>query len=658
MTEPSAIGNVADLREGQILLPAFVGRRPDGLFVDLLAVDSRGLIAEFVQRVFVSGARFVDLDYELFLNLLFLWEPADIDRRLAEFKNRGQPPQVRLAADIVPFGEERRALYRTVKILDGGRGAEYMFEQISVEREVEDPSVPEGKRIVSERLYADFDEFVAALWEKGVRFGIDARAVREAIARDKAERLTIARFVAPREGKDAGVDEQSDQLHRDDAPRRLADGRIDLSQFRNRFPQVTKGTRLFKKIPRVSGVSGWDVAGKEIAPKPIKDFDIETLAGPGTEVVRESGLELVVAAQDGFLDIDAQSGKISVVDKIISREGVSMRTTGNLSLQGEEYEEHGEVQERRSVNGHHMSFFADVFGNIVSDGGRVTLKRNLSGGTIQDPGGEVVVEGAASRSEISVPDGSFRANHAENCIIIGGKVRIGRAVRCDIVAEEVAIESSEGCAVAARRIAVKTSTTRKDEASALTVLLPDLARFDAELARLADAREASEGRIGKFSAAMQALTAQPDMKSYLSLQPKIKAKTLIMSAAQQVQWQALLARLAPTLRQVAALNSEIQSSRQAVADTDAEIATVAEARRSAGQGLFCKIEVVAGDTVVYQLRQSSEDKALASLPAKELHKRLREPGARAVRLFFGVSGSFEWQPPPEEDDGLPASGQD
>lgn len=655
MTEPSAIGNVADLREGQVLLPAFVGRRPDGLFIDLLAVDSRGLITEFVQRVFASGARFVDLDYELFLNLLFLWEPADIDRRLAEFKNRGQPPQVRLAADIVPFGEERRALYRTVKILDGGRGAEYMFEQISVEREIEDPEVPEGKRTVSERQYADFDEFVAALWEKGVRFGIDARAVREAIARDKAERLTIARFVEPKEGKDAGVDEQSDQLHRDDAPRRLADGRIDLSQFRNRFPQVTKGTRLFKKIPRVSGVSGWDVAGKEIAPKPIKDFEIDTMAGPGTEVVRESGLELVVAAQDGFLDIDAQSGKISVVDKIVSREGVSMRTTGNLSLQGEEYEEHGEVQERRSVNGHHMSFFADVFGNIVSNGGLVTLKRNLSGGTVQDPGGEVIVEGAASRSEISVPDGSFRASHAENCIIIGGKVRIGRAVRCDIVADEVAIETSEGCAIAARRIAVKTSTTRKDEASALTVLLPDLARFDAELSRLADAREASEGRIAKFSAAMQALTAQPDMKSYLSLQPKIKAKTLTMSAAQQVQWQALLTRLAPTLRQVAALNSEVQSSRQAVADTDAEIATVAEARRAAGQGLFCKIEAVAGDTAVYQLRQSSEDKALASLPAKELHKRLREPGARAVRLFFGVSGSFEWQPPEEES---PASGQD
>ena len=75
-----------------------------------------------------------------------------------------------------PFPAERRDIYRGVKILDDGKGAEYVFEQISVEREIDDPDAPDGsgKRMVAERLYADFDEFVAALWEKGLRFGIDA----------------------------------------------------------------------------------------------------------------------------------------------------------------------------------------------------------------------------------------------------------------------------------------------------------------------------------------------------------------------------------------------------------------------------------------------------------------------------------------------------
>lgn len=651
MTEPSVIGSVADLREGQVLLPGFVSRRDDGLYIDLLAIDSRSLITPFIERVFASGARFTDLDYGLFLKLLFLWEPADIDRQLEELKQRNQAPQLRLARDIVVFPAERRDIYRGVKVLDGGKGAEYVFEQISVEREIADPAASDGsgKRMVAERLYADFDEFVAALWEKGVRFGIDAKAVRDAIARDKAERMTIAQSVAPNEGRDASVDEQTDLLHRDNAPRLLPNGRMDLNIYRNRFPQVNKGTRLFKKVSRVSGVSGWDVTGRELPPVPIKDFDIQTLAGPGTQVVKDAGGECVVAMADGFLNIDGQSGQISVIDKIVSREGVSMRTTGDLQLAGDEYEEHGEVQEKRSINGHHMTFFADVYGNITSNGGRVTLKRNVSGGTVQSSGGNVFVEGGASRSSLQASGGSVTANHAETCAIVADKVRIGRAVRCDIVANEVEIENCEGCAIAAKQITIKTSTTRKDEATAVTLLLPDMTRFDRDRKMLLESCVEIEAQIAKHMAALQVLTAQPDMKSYLTIQPKIKAKTIVMSAAQQVQWQGLMARIAPTLRQLGTLNGAIQNFRRGIADAEGEIEALAEARRTAAQGLFCNIESVLGDTLVHTLRQSSEHKPLASLPAKELHKRLREPGDGSPRLFFGSSGSFAWQPPLEEE---------
>ena len=120
MSEPSVIGNVADLSAGQILLPAFAKRQDDGLYVDLLAIDSRGLFMQFVERVFSAGARFVGLDYELFCNLAFLWEPADIDRRVDDLKRRGKEAHLLLARDIVPFPEERRDIYRGVKVLEGG----------------------------------------------------------------------------------------------------------------------------------------------------------------------------------------------------------------------------------------------------------------------------------------------------------------------------------------------------------------------------------------------------------------------------------------------------------------------------------------------------------------------------------------------------------
>ena len=650
MTEPSVIGNVADLREGQVLLPSFVSQREDGLYVDLLAIDSRSLIAQFVERVFAAGARFAGLDYELFLKLVFLWEPADIDRQLEEFKRKGRMPQVRLAQDIVPFAAERRGIYRGVKILDGGKAAEYIFEQIGVEREEDDPAAPDGsgRRKFVERLYADFDEFVAALWEKGVRFGIDAKAVREAIARDKAERLTIAHLTPPTEGKDASVDEQTDLLHRDDAPRLLANGRIDLHHYRNRFPQVTAGTRLFKKIPRIDGVPGWDVQGKEQSPAAIKDFAVETLAGAGTEVVKDAGGEYVVAAQDGFLDIDAQSNQISVVDKIVSREGVSMRTTGDLSLAGDDYEEHGEVQEKRVVEGHNMTFLADIFGKVVADGGRITIKKNISGGAAHSPGGGIVVEGAASRALLEARRGEIVVSRAEGSLFIADRVRIERAVNCDIVADEVEIETAEGCAIAAKKVVLKTATTRKDQATVVTLLLPDLTRFDLEVKRLHEARAGFEAAIAGHSAALQALAAQPEMRSYVGILAKLKAKTLTMSPTQQVQWQALLTRLAPTLRQVAKLNGEIQQARENVVETDHEIETLGKTRQAASQGISCAIETVAGDTRVHTLRLPFDAPHLATLTPKVLHKRLHEVGEGASRLFSGSGGSFAWQPPEEE----------
>jgi hypothetical protein len=139
----------------------------------------------------------------------------------------------------------------------------------------------------------------------------------------------------------------------------------------------------------------------------------------------------------------------------------------------------------------------------------------------------------------------------------------------------------------------------------------------------------------------------------------VAAQPLVMSTAQQVQWQALIARIAPTLRQVAACNAAIQKARQQIAATDDEIAALDEGRREESRGIYCRIETVSGDTLVHAMRQSSEQKPLGDLPAKELHKRLREPGDGAPRLFSGSSGSFEWQPqedPPAAE--VPASGQD
>lgn len=647
MTTDSVIGNVADLKTGQILLPAFVQSRPDGLYVDLLGLETAHIFAQFAERVFAAGARFVELDYELFLNLVFLWEVEDVENVLIDCKRKGRMPQLRIARDIVAFPPARRELYRGLKVDGGSKSAEYLFEQISIEREEEDPTLPGGKRWYSERAYLDFDEFIAALWEKGVRYGIDAKAVREAIARDQAERIGIAAVKAPVAGKDASVDEQTDLLRRDDTPRLLPNGRMDLRHYRNRFPQVNEGTRLFKKVPRVPGRSGWDVQGRELDPPVVNDFDIETMAGPGTRVVRESSGEYVVAAQNGFLDIDAKSGQISVIDKIVSREGVSMRTTGDLSLAGDDYEEHGEVQEKRVVEGHNMTFFADVYGNILSGGGVVTIKRSVASGAVHSPGGTITVEGSASRALLEARNGTIVVERAESCVIVGASVRIGRAVSCDIIGEEVIVEESEGCIVAARNAIVQKAAPRREEPTTVIVLLPDLTPFDDQRKALEAGRADALKKIEKLNAALQEVTQLSEMKTYVAMVPRINSKEVVLNAAQKAQWATLVARVAPHLRKVAAINAEIKGLNEYAAGVDEELTAVDQARKDAAVGIGCGIAAAAGETRAYAMRPAFGETPLENLTPKGLHKRLREMVGGARTLFAGGSGSFDWQAPVE-----------
>lgn len=654
----SAVGNLAELDAGQVLLPSFIVRRGDGLYIDVSAMDSPELFMSFVERVFAAGARFSGLDHDLFVKLLFDYTPADIAALLDRCEAAGRTTELRLASDIVPFPSERQALYRGVKLLDHGQAAEYLFEQVSVDVEIQVPrygDVDENgdypllghdTQTVSERAYLDFDEFIAAMWGKGLRYGIDVAAVREAIARDKSERLTIAQQKPPQQGGDASIVEQTDALHRDDSPQIRPDGRMDLCHFRNRFPQVAAGTRLFKKIPRTLGVSGWNVSGAELPPAAVKDFDLATLAGPGTSVERSTdGWEIVVSAMDGFLNIDTQSGQVSITDKIINKEGVSARTTGDLALAGDEYEEHGEVQERRVVEGRHMTFFAPVFGSIVSDDGRILIKQTLSGGAAKSPAGSIVVEGSASRATLEARRGQIEAAQVEGSLLIGGKIHIGHAVNCDIVGDEVSIETAEGCAIAAKAVTIGSARPRKDECTTVTLLLPDLAGYDKAIDEAAAEREAADVALAAAREALAALATHADMKTYLMLQPKIKAGGIALTGAQATNWKQLLARLAPTLREYAQSHGEVQRLQAVGAECTERGETLQRERGEALAAVRCAIEDAAGDTQVRTRHVRPDDPPLAGLPVKELHMKLREAGTVADRIFSG-GGGFSW--PPQE----------
>jgi uncharacterized protein (DUF342 family) len=641
--ETSAIGNVVDLGEGQVLLPAWVGRRADGLYADAGAAAREGGFQPFVERAFDAGARFAGLDYDVFRELLH--DPDALEGA-----------SVRFAADIVPFPSGRRALYRPVKIAPDRSSVDYLFEPVEIEvaETVLTESGQEEVRTRGEPTRLDFDEFVAAMWEKGVRYGIDAPAVRAAIASGQPQRLTIARALPPTPGRDATVEEKTDALHRDNAPRILPDGRMDLRQFKNRFPQIGGGARLLKKIPRVAGRSGRDVTGRPLEPDMPKDFDFTALAGPGTKVVKGTDGEYIVAAMDGFINIDNKTNQISVTEKIVSHEGVSMKTTGDVTLTGDEFEEHGEVQDRRVVEGKHMTFFADVYGGVVSRGGRVVFKASIAGGSASSPGGSIVVEGRASRATLEARGGEVRVEFAEGCSIVANRVVVNHAVNCDILGEEVEVGASEGSAIAGKHVKIAQSGTRKDTETIVAVLVPDMTRHERDVGALEEGCLRQEERIAALDAKIGQMQEEQGFRQFLALAVTIAKGGAKLSAAHEANWHQAQARYAASMREWQAVQKERAAAAQELDALRAELESLADRKSHAGDGIGCSIEAIAGDTLVRRLAFQPDQAITGGVQAGELAAHLREFGVSGDRLFWGASGAFAWR----HDTGECAVGQE
>lgn len=102
-------------------------------------LESRTSFREFVSAIFESGKRFVAIDYACLHHLLYVGGKEETDRLAERLKQSGKPPVLRPAGGIVLFPQERRRFYRSVKVIDGGRTAEYVFEPVTVNRVVEEP---------------------------------------------------------------------------------------------------------------------------------------------------------------------------------------------------------------------------------------------------------------------------------------------------------------------------------------------------------------------------------------------------------------------------------------------------------------------------------------------------------------------------------------
>jgi hypothetical protein len=603
-------------------LPHGLVRRDEGVFLDLSLSPTQ--LCAAVDQLFQSGQLLAGLDYGLFLLTLF-HAPAP----------RSAPKGdalLRIAARVAPFPPQRRALYQQIKIR--GDSAEFYFEALSPDAEGQVPARRE------------FDELVADLWGKGVHYGIDGAAVRAMLDSGKAERITVARALPPQPGCDAQLVEVSQGIHRDDAPRERSDGRLDLLSFKNRFPQVKKHARLLRLLPGTPGLPGYDLAGKALPPPAPLELDLATVAGPGTAVEHFSDGDFLVATQDGYVNVD-EHGKMSIENKIVSHEGVSSRTTGNLKLRAA-YEEYGEVQEQRQLDGSDITIHGDVYGHLHSHGGLILLKRNLVGGTAFNEHGDVRVEGVASGSVLQALSGEVHLKRAESCVIAGTRVVIDSASNCEIIADEVVIELAEGCAVAARTIRIGSAGPRRQVEMLLFPLVPDLSVLEQKIAESL-AKAAQFLQVGdKRQQEIDAIAQLPEVRNYLTLAGQLRRGELQLQAQQQVQYDKLAARIAPVLKEVARLRVEVKQSEILHAQMLALVAQLHQERQATAGQSRCTLGLVDGETTVRALVVPSGPLKVYDRPPKEIKALLRSATPATQPVFADSSGSLDWtyQPPP------------
>jgi hypothetical protein len=599
-------------------LPPGLQQRADGLYADPGA--SGAALAAAIDAVIRGGSYLAGLNYPVLLAALFGHGPGHEAAAAAG--------GARLADRIQPFAAARRALYRPVRIVDGS--AAYVFEPVFV------PDADGSER--PGRL--DADEFVADLWLKGIRFGIDVGAVRAAIAANRVEHVTVARHLAALPGQDARIVEVSSDIHRSDAPRQLANDRLDLNSFQNRFPQIAPGARLLQKLPASAGSPGVELSGAPILPTPGVDVDLAAYAGEGTAVENGREGEFLVARTPGFLQIDAATSRLSVVAKIVSRDGVSARTTGNLKLAGD-YEEFGDVQEKRVVEGDSITVHGNVFGSVSSRGGTVLLHANLVGGSAENRRGDVQVRGVASGAVLRAREGAVLLERAENCIVSGRRVTIAHAVNCEIVGDEVMVGQAEGSAIAGRRVSVDACAPRKQGEMLVVVLQADGGRIG-EVMAMVRQRVAQFGALAaRQREAMQPLTAKPDVRRYLMLAARVRKGEISLNPEQTRQFQKMAQDVAPALQTIAGMSARakaLDAERQA---GQAMLDSLDVQRREAAGVSKVSVASVQGETQVRVLGIDPAAGSLLDLAPREIRQRLRGP-QRGELLFAGASGALEW----------------
>lgn len=191
--------------------------------------------------------------------------------------------------------------------------------------------------------------------------------------------------------------------------------RVDLKDLHN-IVNVTEGTVLAEKIPPTPGVSGKDVFGGEIVPKPGKDRNMR--GGSGVAVSGEG--DKLIAEKDGkFVVIDR---KPTIMTDHVVMGNVDF-SVGNIVFGGKSLVIHGEVLPGFSVKCRgNIEIYNGINNAEVIAGGNLVVKKNIVGEeAVIKARGDIIADFIENGPRIEC-DGSLNVNN----YIYQSHVKVGK----------------------------------------------------------------------------------------------------------------------------------------------------------------------------------------------------------------------------------------
>lgn len=314
---------------------------------------------------------------------------------------------------------------------DGRPLAEYHFE-ISKDK----MSAALKWDVIQDRQIPPVREVIESMQRAGIVYGIDEDHLRQLLP--KGTDFIAARGTAAVKGEDAHIERYFDLSQKGKA---VSDnnGRVDFKNLQL-FVLVKKGDILARRIPHTAGITGKNVLGEEIHPKPGKPRPVPS--GKNTRIQNEND---IVAEIDGQV---VDSGNMISVDSRFEVSGNVDVSTGNIEFDGSVHIS-GDVEQGFTVKA-----TGDVeIGGAVAGGSVEGNNIYINGGVQGMNGGKVIARGNISASfaenaeleagrDIHILDVALHSTliaggrivlEGKRGVITGGAISAGEEIRAQII---------------------------------------------------------------------------------------------------------------------------------------------------------------------------------------------------------------------------------